>query len=110
MGYSCATSADNALKFLMDMITDPNGSSNTWEKDGESYFYEIGRENPDGAVTGTVYRNVGANRCRKAGTFRIDPDGRIVRFPHAPAVALANVRAAYEGGHLDGYHLRRRVA
>tara|TARA_R100001086_G_scaffold184368_2_gene102978 strand:+ start:1946 stop:2323 length:378 start_codon:yes stop_codon:yes gene_type:complete len=95
MGYSYAIVAGDALDALFDILAGPNpASSNCWERKGVSYFFERGRENRDGAITGTVYRNLTAAEaaadprldpsktyCRKAGTFRIDPDGRVTRFP-----------------------------
>lgn len=62
---------------------------------GRMAFHEIGRENPDGAVTGTVWMAVDrfprataepgvCGRVRQAGSFRIEPDGTVTRFPLVP--------------------------
>lgn len=55
--------------------------SNTWDKKGVTYFHEIGSEQPDGAITGSIQKFVGENRARSVGGFRIEPDGSIKRFP-----------------------------
>ncbi|MEE8536904.1 MAG: hypothetical protein V3S71_02780 [Acidobacteriota bacterium] len=130
MGYSCTASANNALDFLMDMITDPNGSSNTWTHDFAAYFFERGDENADGSITGTVYRSekltvteaykkhyahvaaeVGdeIDVAYTAGSVRIEPDGKVTRFSRLPAWARANVNEAYKHGALEDYHTRRQM-
>lgn len=107
MGYSCCTSAANALDFILDQVTDSLGSSNSWQNDGNDYFFERGREQADGSITGTVYRMIGENRCRKAGSAKIDPDGLVRRFPNIPAHVRENARLAYESGDIDNYHAQR---
>ena len=50
-------------------------------KDGRIYFWERGKENPDGAITGSVWR-IELDGCYPAGRFRINADGTIGRgFP-----------------------------
>lgn len=94
MGYSCLRDADEALKALVAELEMVNGSSNSWAYRGEIYFYETGRENADGAITGTVYRNLpGGTHCRKAGSYRIEGRGGKLRFPCVPARARAAGRA-----------------
>lgn len=50
-------------------------------------FYEHGPERADGAITGSVYKFTGPatadgrQMAIKAGSFKIDPDGNVVRFP-----------------------------
>lgn len=84
MGYSCSARARYTLdqvEFLDEFdIKSPN----------YKYFIEIGKENADGAITGAVYEITGIpyrdkdnyerRSCRKAGTFRIEPNGSIKRF------------------------------
>lgn len=83
MGYSCTLKADKTLQTLMSIIGKGEKSSNTWIHNGNKYFYEIGKENSDGAITGTIYRVIKGDdsKCLKTGSFRIDADGKIVRFP-----------------------------
>lgn len=83
MGYSY-----NALAgFAMDKVTKDLGCgnnglpSNTFESKGNKYFYEHGREQRDGAITGIVWKFVGGETVRKAGSFRIEPNGIVTRFP-----------------------------
>jgi hypothetical protein len=85
MGYSCSTRASftyDAVKYFDD-----------FDISSESYrfFTEIGRENRDGSITGTVYELNGESwrdalgntrrACKKLGSFKIASDGSIVRFP-----------------------------
>jgi len=58
-----------------------NGMANGLAIGGRTYFYEIGRENGDGAITGTVLEDLGYNTARRIGSFRISPTGEITRFP-----------------------------
>jgi len=85
MGYSCSAKAARVLDAVLEDLTDPNGLSNTWTHNGLVYFVERGREQPDGAITGTVLkqtRKVGDNVYYKpCGSIRIEPDGTITRFP-----------------------------
>ncbi len=81
MGYSCSARARITLD-QVDCLDEFDIDSPNYK-----YFIEIGKENKDGAITGTVYRIQeavfdGANRtCKKAGSFKIDANGSIVRFP-----------------------------
>jgi hypothetical protein len=98
MGYSCTAIAGMAAQQLEKMLNEagppPDNSSNTWRAaDGKLYFYERGRENRDGAVTGSVYRMEpgyptdppGTFRAHKVGPVRVEPNGRIARWPTASA-------------------------
>ena len=57
-------------------------------------FFEIGREQDDGSITGTVWRHLNAKekahwqsldrldeRVTRRGSFKIDAKGHVVRFP-----------------------------
>ena len=89
MGYSCSSLAMESLDQLMIQLKaagKETKSSNGWNKNGTYYFHEIGREQRDGAVTGKVQKiykinNSESDYCKTAGTFRIEPDGTITRFP-----------------------------
>ena len=90
MGYSCTAAAHKTLERLLEVATrlgPVDNSSNTWEFKGHRYFYEQGRENADGAITGTIFVMLDEGRCKPAGSLRINPDGKIVRAPHFPAEA-----------------------
>lgn len=88
MGYSCSAKADEALESLRDMLQAGNQNlpCNVWiGTGGEKHFYEIGREQADGAITGAVWKFLPDNSARKIGAFRIEPNGRIERFPSTTA-------------------------
>jgi hypothetical protein len=56
------------------------GMSNTFTYKGDKYFFEHSRrEHADGAITGTLNKFVGENRCKTVGSLRIDGDGKITR-------------------------------
>ena len=97
MGYSCTKAAADTLDKILHSIVDPNGSSNAWTYKGQRYFYERGRENLDGAITGTVWKFVyrpdlnPPERAKRAGTVRIEADGSLTRFPHIPLSVRAEI-------------------
>jgi len=78
MGYSCTKAAGDVLRTFP---RDTEGPSNTWDHKGHRYFWERGREQRDGAVTGTIYREVPPNHACRVGSFRIEPNGTITRAP-----------------------------
>ncbi len=105
MGYSCNTAAAYAMDEISAMCVKSTGSSNTWTHGKNKYFYERGRENNDGAITGTVWKFVmhnGEERVKRAGSYRISPNGVVERFP----TMSANVRMHYT---LKGAHTYRTI-
>jgi len=96
MGYSSTAAAALASDAMLALLTERgpvygseggNGlpSSNSWESDGRTYFAEQGRENEDGAVTGSVYRMLSDGRARRVGSYRVEPDGRVSRWASVSA-------------------------
>jgi len=90
MGYSCTMLADKTFRALMNLLTAEK--SNEWTHNGRTFFAEIGRENRDGAITGKVVEVStadadGRQHILTETSFRIDPNGSIVRFPHTPILA-----------------------
>jgi hypothetical protein len=106
MGYSYAAKAGYVLTALQAVVDRewPNPVSNALPNG----FWETGKENADGAITGTVWRTVKkltdeerkaeaikrgcadhpdwiGDPCRRAGSFRIEATGKIKRFPTIPA-------------------------
>lgn len=103
MGYSCTAKAAlvlAAVQSVMDKAMPDDKSSNKLPNG----FWERGREQPDGSITGTVFKTVRilteaervararemggsvmpdwiGNPCVRAGSFKISADGKIVRFP-----------------------------
>jgi hypothetical protein len=80
MGYSCTKAASEMLGLIRNQFSD-GVTSNGLRFGGSTYFYEVGRENVDGSITGTVFENTDAPTCHKYGSFKIAADGRVVRFP-----------------------------
>jgi hypothetical protein len=103
MGYSCTAKAALVLAAIQSVMDEamPNDKSSNKLPNG---FWERGREQPDGAITGTVFKTVRilteaerieaaakmggdcrpdwiGNPCARAGSFKISADGKIVRFP-----------------------------
>lgn len=85
MGWSCTAKAGLTLDGISKLF---QGSSNTWTTEKGTFFFETGRENSEGAITGQVWKMIvwqGEDRIKRSGSFRIEPDGIIARFPHLPA-------------------------
>jgi hypothetical protein len=80
MGYSCTKDASDMLGLIRNQFGDGK-TSNGLVFHGRSYFYEVGKEQADGAITGTIFENVDETHARKYGSFRINSDGSIARFP-----------------------------
>ena len=93
MGYSSTAKASLVLDALMAIVRD-TPSSNVYR----DHFYEIGRENGDGAITGRVWKFTSGEygddvrHAIVAGSFRIEANGKIKRFP---ATTIAERKAAY---------------
>lgn len=79
MGYSCGARAMERLNYIFSENNSEFGS-NTWKNRDTTYFYEIGRENRDGSVTGSVYQMIDDSHAKKAGSFKIDSSGTVERF------------------------------
>lgn len=78
MGYSCAAAAMDTLDRISDACYKQTKSQNAYLSGKNKYFWEIGEENPDGAITGGIYKYLPNGYVVKSGGFRIDPDGEIV--------------------------------
>lgn len=101
MGYSCSAKASEVLACITEYCVKSTGSSNTWvNENGVKFFFETGREQDDGAITGSVHKFIDDRMCVRAGTFKIDASGKIVRF----AGLSKNVKniAHYDG--MKSYH------
>ena len=83
MGYSYAAKAGFTLDALGELI---GAEMSNGMPDGG--FYETGRENVGGAITGTVWKSAGGNLVTKRGYFNIQPDGFVKAFPGLPAAML----------------------
>lgn len=90
MGYSCTAIASFVVESMMVQLQaahgDCGGSSNSWGDPARFWFAEQGRENEDGAITGTVYgpgRTDGT--CRRVGPYKVSADGKVIRWPTSTA-------------------------
>jgi hypothetical protein len=76
MGYSCAMLARETLDRISEI--------ECFKRFGEGdKAIEIGQENKDGAITGTIWlwcSIEGKLSGRRLGSFRIEANGRITRF------------------------------
>jgi hypothetical protein len=87
MGWSCRKDAMDSLDAIQRHMDKVN---NTMQcviyQDGVKVgFWEPSNvEHDDGAITGTVNRYLSGGFCRPAGSFRIEGNGRITRFPLLP--------------------------
>jgi hypothetical protein len=84
MGWSATQAACATMDRLTARCIAQTASQNMFKLDGNSYFWETGREQDDGAITGTITKLIGDIRaescaCARAGTFRIEPNGQISR-------------------------------
>ena len=85
MGYSSTVRAAFTYEAIQ-MFSEFNIESESYK-----FFTEIGKENIDGSITGTVYELIGEpfkdfqnftrRKCKKRGGFKIDKNGIIIRFP-----------------------------
>lgn len=80
MGWSCAKAAGDKVDAILKANNEE--SQNTWtNENGVRAFFEYGREQADGSITGTVYKFVDATRVVPAGSVKVNADGKVVRFP-----------------------------
>lgn len=84
MGYSCRQDADITYKSWLDICDQTTGMGNVYASGDTQYLLELGREQRDGAMTGTVCRlerNGEQSLATNCGSFRIEPDGSVKRYP-----------------------------
>src|ERR1700733_5435331 len=94
MGYSCTKDAANMLGVIGRMFaTDGNPNILTIGKD--QYFFERGKEQEDGAITGSLFVCLPDDFARKVGNVRIEPDGTLTRFPHLRMVEKEEIRNTF---------------
>jgi hypothetical protein len=115
MGYSCRRAAGLCVDAIERQIIPVTWPSDTWKYQGNEYFWERGREQDDGAITGTVwlvydkpglYINEKPTRlCHKVGSIRVEGDGKLTRWPCIPREVRKNVLKMYENGDFDDVHM-----
>jgi len=103
MGYSCTKAAVDTLTRI-EAAYRVEGSGNVMHMGRHYSFFERGRENADGSITGRlvdinidpsiaasdVFKAIEHGTCRIAGSVKIDADGIVVRFPHMPRNVRTN--------------------
>lgn len=94
MGWSCASDAARTMDEMVRGCVAASGQSNCYTSGGHRYFWETSRlEHTDGAITGGIFKILPNERCRRVGSFRIEPDGTISRAPSGlKAMAVAGTR------------------
>ena len=78
MGWGCTQEAGRTMDAFKRVVCVE--MQNVWANNGDYFFWDSGREQTDGAITGTVYKMLSDNRCRRLGGVRIEPDGTITRW------------------------------
>lgn len=104
MGYSATSEAFKALEEVTKFCVENTGELNTWKHNDRYFFYEVGRENADGAITGSIVEMTPKQTVRGKSSFRIEPNGDVTRFPYLPKylrkhfAAEKRTRAAFAEG------------
>jgi hypothetical protein len=83
MGYSYRVEAGATLNAVF-AVTKNDAGSNVYFKNGKKYFFEHGKEQEDGSITGTVYLFLDGGFAKKVGSVKIDKEGNIIRWAHCP--------------------------
>jgi hypothetical protein len=87
MGWSCTATAGQTMDRWIAACLAQTGSQNCFRVGEVGYFWETSStEHYDGAITGTIWKDVPGpdpekKYCKRAGTFRINPDGSVARAP-----------------------------
>lgn len=80
MGFSCTAAASDTMNRLTRACWAQTKSQNRFQVNGEFFFFEQDRtEHRDGSITGDIQKEVGNDRCRKVGNFKIDAAGVMVK-------------------------------
>jgi hypothetical protein len=81
MGYSCASKAACRIEVISEVCIQQTGSHNVYLAKGKRYFFQVGKEQSDGSITGSIWLLTSENFCKKTANFKICPEGRLVRGP-----------------------------
>ena len=105
MGYSCTAIARFVEEAMLNRFRHEN-SGNVFSVDGgkTTYFVETGREQPDGAITGTVFKMLPNGYAHRAGGYRIEPEGKITRWVGLPRKYWAEFEKAAEQKYIEIFH------
>lgn len=93
MGYSATANAFKSLERIEKYVqlSTPMAPSNSLP--GDIGFYEVGRENADASITGSVFvfTDKSKNLVIRKGSFRIEPSGKISRFYGIPRELIREI-------------------
>jgi len=84
VSYSCRVEAAETLEVILRTVCTGGRWGTSWiDEAGREYYFEEGKPQKDGAITGSIYREVevGSGRFRRSGSIRIGPDGYLERGP-----------------------------
>lgn len=87
MSYSCRLDADTTYRQWEDYCHSITGVSNTYIYKGQRFSIMLGKEQRDGAMTGSVLLlldnpdTTGQYLAYNKGSFRIEPNGIVTRYP-----------------------------
>lgn len=96
MGWSCRVEASETLEKIQKLLEQnyniklgngvPNG------------FYDVNTrlEHIDGSITGSVFKNLDNDMCKKIGSFKIEGNGFIKRFPMLPSSIKNKINQDYK--------------
>ena len=94
MGYSCTQDAGNMLGVIGKFFA-TEGNPNILTINGERYFFERGREQNDGAITGKLMLMLPDDYCRSVGAVRIEGDGTLTKIPCLRQVEREEITATF---------------
>jgi hypothetical protein len=82
MGWSARVDAVETMDRWTAACVAQTGMQNVYDVDGDRFMWEHSRrEYDDGRITGQVFRFVDDDRVVRAGSFRIEGDGTVKRWP-----------------------------
>jgi len=82
MGWSATVEAVHTMDRWTEVCVAKTGTQNVYDYNGDRYMWENSRrEYDDGRITGQVFRFVDDDHIVRAGSFRIEGDGTVGRWP-----------------------------
>lgn len=81
MGYSCTAQASNREQEWGEVCFAQTGTTNNYQTKTGRYFFVVGDEQRDGAITGSTWKVDKEGYAKPSGSFRIEADGTVSRWP-----------------------------
>lgn len=91
MGWSCTVKAGMRLDSINDFCYEQTKMTNTYFIGENKYFFETGREQADGSITGTIYKIIEGDFSKRCNQIKIAKNGALIRGPSLfkmPVLAL----------------------